>query len=61
MVNVNDAIDAAFVDHVKTLFAGFVRHLSQGAADVARSEFRKGLAVANQARSEMEAIAGENA
>ncbi len=53
------AIDLAFDDHMKTLFADFVRHMKGNAIDDARREFRKSIAIARQARNEMVAIAAE--
>lgn len=53
-----DAINGAYAEHMKTLFGAFVRHLPNIAS--ARAEFRKGLDGANQARSEMVAIAKES-
>lgn len=55
------SIDLAFDDHMKSLFGTVVRHLQGGDVEGARKEFRKGLAIAQQARSEMVAIAGDGA
>lgn len=51
------AIEGAFCEHMKGLFASFVRHLPN--TEAARLQFRKDLAIALQARSEMMAIAEE--
>lgn len=51
------SIDAAYADHMKNLFANFIRHSAN--IDSARAQFRKDLAQAQQARSEMMAIADE--
>lgn len=53
------AVDLAFEDHVKQLFADFVRHLKSSAIEEARREFRKNITIARQVRSEMTAIATE--
>lgn len=53
------AIDEAFEDHMKGLFQTFVRHIGHNDIDGARRNYRKDLAVALQARSEMRAIAEE--
>lgn len=52
------AVDDAYAEHMKTLFQEFMRHLPN-VAD-ARLKFRQKLELANQARSEMAAIAGES-
>lgn len=50
-------VDAAFADHMKVLFAAFVRHLPE--IEGARKEFRKGYAIARQAHAEMSQIVEE--
>ena len=54
---VSRAIDEAFEDYMKGLFNKMARHIEGGHIDQARTQFRKDLAVANQVRSEMRAIA----
>jgi hypothetical protein len=51
------AIDGAFAEHMKVLFATFIRHTPD--MDQARVQFRKDLKMAQQVRSEMIAIANE--
>lgn len=51
------AIDAAFAEQVKIMFGSFMRHMPN--VQQARSQFRKDLATAQQARSEMIAISRE--
>lgn len=56
------SIDRAFDHHMRALFQSFLRHAGGGGKDSidnARKQFRKDLAAARQARSEMKAIAGE--
>lgn len=53
------SVNLAFDRNMETLFANFTRHLGNGALEDARKEFRKQLANAKQARSEMMAIIGE--
>lgn len=55
------AIDLAFDDHMKTLFADYVRHMKGNAIEDARREFRKNISIARQARGEMVSIATESA
>jgi hypothetical protein len=60
---IRSAIDEALRDHMKELFAATVRHIGSSAAGndatAARASFRKSLATAMQAHSEMTAIVKE--
>lgn len=56
---VKQSIDDAFREHMKSLFANLAKHIEGGHIDQGRTAFRKALAAANQARTEMRAIVEE--
>jgi len=56
----SNAIDAAYMWHMQTLFALMAKHVEGGHVDQGRAAFRKALAAAQQTRAEMQAIAQES-